>query len=208
MNKSCIIILCCCTSLLFADTHLARPNGLGWDSGLSYRRYVSDTWWMSATVSGSATTSKTRDTTVTQSSSLDSTATNTVVRYDSTISYSGTLKLELGKEAFRYKFFALNAFASGSYTYADYKMEVSGSPESGRAEPRNTLTAAIGLEPTFWITNVFSVGTDFGIQYSYTFGKDYSSSDNSTTRGVYTSQSFRVFGNVSLTAGLNAFFYF
>jgi hypothetical protein len=67
-----------------------------------------------------------------------------------------------------------------------------------------------------WIAKSLSIGMDFGIQYSYTFGKDKSDraryytteSYRNSSSGTFSSHEIRSFGDFSLSTGLIGFVWF
>ncbi len=212
-KASGLFVFFCLASILFADDNPTFNNGVGWDNGLSYRRYVIPGLWASSIVSGSARKSASVDTTVeTRYYTQDSAETTIETEHDSSAIYSGTIRIELGKEMVRRKLLGLNAIAFGAYTYQKDRSKHEGTSTGNRTNSRNILSAGMGLEPVVWISNALSIGTDFGFQYLYTFGHDtQSSSDIYRTHSLESpieSHEFESFGRVSLTAGLNAFFWF
>jgi hypothetical protein len=220
MKKFTLFLILCLPGILFAQDNLPLRNGIGWDNGVSYRRHLNGKLWLGFALSGDVRSTLQNDTSFYSTHYLapDSTANRAEYSIDSSYYYSGTLKIELGEEVFRYNIVGLNALILASYTYQNTnKYSFGGTTPRSNSAPRNILLAGIGVEPVVWITKSLSIGTDFGVQFTYTFGKEntkyvYNSngaySENNSTRGTYLSPELKTFGNISLTSGLNAFFWF
>jgi hypothetical protein len=218
MNSSYLAFLFCFTGLLFAQDHLSSRNGLGWDNGISYRRYLRDDLWLGFAISGDVRSEKQNDTTIATTHYLANDSTYSLYSYDpdTTSYYSGTIKIELGKRIFHYNVIELNTDIFGSYTYQNSKSCRSGTSPYYNSSPRNIISGGIGLEPMVWIAKSLSIGMDFGIQYSYTFGKDKSDlaryytneSYRNSSSGTFSSHEIRSFGSFSLSTGLIGFVWF
>jgi hypothetical protein len=218
LKFSSLVLLFYFTGFLFAQDHLSPRNGIGWNNGISYRRYLSDNLWLGFVISGDASSTKQKDTTVSTSYDmlLDSTSGSYTYNSDTTFYYSGAIKMEIGKRIFHCNPIELNTILFISYTYQNSKRLDGGTSSRNTSRPRNTVSGGIGLEPMVYITKSLSIGTDFGIQYYYTFGKDNSSYTNdnamstyrSSTSGDYSKQEIKSFGSFSLSTGLIGFIWF
>jgi hypothetical protein len=211
-----------CT-LLFAQDQDTRRNAIGWEgangeSGITYRRYLNDKLWIGVTLGGSIYDTRGKDTLSTTYvfTSPDSTASNTIYSDDTSKTYSGTIKVAIGREIMRIHNVSVDAFFSGGYTYVTGKDLRTGTNGSNYNNPSNTLTGIIGLEPKVWIWNRINVGTQLGLQYDYQWyhynrfytyqnsTSSYSQTDNQRS----TENNLRVFGSISLSMGLNVYFLF
>jgi len=208
-------------SLLFAQAQNYNKNAIGWDSGLSYRYYLNSKLWLSATLSGDIKNTKQYDT-INQSATYrpnDSIGKSTSLSLDSTYNYTGSIKLEIGKEIYKISIIGIDVFGFGSYSYQNNRTVNIGNgystlnPRYTLSNPKNTISGGIGIEPKIWILNKFSLGTTVGAQYNYVFGTDYTNNitdinNYNNTNGVYSSQEIKTFGSISLTMALMVYFYF
>jgi hypothetical protein len=215
--KSAIVAIIL-TGSIFAQDSLQHRNAIGWNSGLSYRRYLPHNWWIGAMVGFDVQTGTQQDTSryTYRYSSPDTIIYENRIFNDRTRYYSGKIKLEVGKELIRIKMIAWDAFLSQAYSYRNARQSSGGSDSGTRSNPTHTLTTSLGLEPKVFLFNRFSIGTDFGIQYRYTFGSDKQSSYNGDGSHLFTQEStgkntdgaFTVFGTISLSMALAVYFYF
>ncbi len=206
-------------SLLFAqDQPTSLRNAIGWESGISYRRYVSPKSWLSATVNGNIQDNTGSDTTYRVSHWIqpDSIVTEEMIGSDSTRYYSGTFKVSAGRELVRVKAVGLDLFFSGAYTYSNRRRRDSGANSSHVSAPAHAIAGSIGLDPKVWVLERISIGSQLGLMYTYSFSRssdtqgytnDYSS-DEYTRDAYVSSHTVRLFGGFSLDMGLNVFFYF
>jgi hypothetical protein len=211
-------MVCTLIGTLAAQDQYHYRNAAGWNSGLSFRRYLGGAWWIGGIVSGDATNTIQQDTTryTNHYYSPDSTANSSTINKTKTNFYSGMVSLGCGREFFRYKIISLDAVISEGYSYSNSRTITEGSNDRTRSYPRNALITSVGIEPKAWIFNRFSLGTDFGIRYTFTFGTDNTSTSFGTTideyyrklQGTYLSNEFATFGAISLSMALNAYFYF
>jgi hypothetical protein len=218
MKSSFLVLLFCLTGLLFAQDHLSSRNGIGWDNGISYRRYLSNDLWLGFAISGDIRSENRNDTTLVTTYYItgDSTYSRYTYNPDTASYYSGTIKIEIGKRIFHYNGIELNTDIFVSYTYQNSKSYRGGTAPYTYSNPRNILTGGIGFEPMVWIGKSFSIGTDFGIQYSFTYGKDHSDdrynattyTTRNATSGTYLNHEITSFGNFSLSTGLFGFVWF
>jgi hypothetical protein len=219
MKNAYLVLVFCFTGLLFAQDHLSSRNGIGWDNGISYRRYLRDDLWLGVTMSGDVNKTKQNDTTFasTHFSTNDSTYSFNTYNSDTSSDYSGTVKIELGKKIFHFNIIELNAMVFASYTYRKSKTINGGTSTYTYNNPRNIISGGIGFEPMVWITKSLSIGTDFGLQFYYTFGKNRSDNTYSyntpethrnSSSGTLSSYQIKSFGDFSLSTGLIGFVWF
>jgi hypothetical protein len=204
------------TASMFAQDSLQYRNAIGWNSGLSYRRYLPHNWWIGAMVGFNVTSGTRQDTSRYTDWYSDTSITNSRIYNDTTRYYSGKIKLEIGKEIFRIKMLAWDAFLSQAYSYSNSRSNNGGSGTGAESNPTHTLTTSLGLEPKVFLFNRFSLGTDFGIQFSHSFGSEKGSAADSSpsslsireSSGKNTGNNFSVFGTISLSMALAIYFYF
>jgi hypothetical protein len=208
--------------IILAQDQFQFSNAVGWNAGLSYRRYVGKACWIGARVNYDLQSQIQQDTTnsvyhsISADGKSDSIVNNTTISKDSTNYYTGTVTIEFGKELFRHKMISVDAVISEGYSYSNTRQNRGGSNSYFSSDPRHSFITSLGLEPKAWIFKRFSLGTDFGVQYIYKFGKDLSSdsygsttqTDFRATQGKFSSNEFKTFGNISLSMTLNAYFYF
>jgi|SRR5271157_5422651 hypothetical protein len=217
MQKFYLILLFCFVSVLFAQDQASFQNALGWESGLSYRRYLTKKTWLGINLTGSYNNELTKasDFDSTKTFSNDSTSKSSTSYNDTSISYSGTVKIEFGREIFTYKRLAIDAYIAAGYTYSDMKT-FNGSEPYFNDEPSQSVLGIIGLEPKVFIFDRISLGTQLGLQYTYTYSKDTYNSTLSNSSWVdverrttsYFTSYLRLFGSISLSTALVVFWYF
>jgi hypothetical protein len=219
MKNAYLVFVFCFTGLLFAQDHLSSRNGIGWDNGISYRRYLRDDLWLGVTMSGNLNKLKRNDTTLSSTHYIanDSTDSHYSYNFDTMTYYSGTIKFELGKRIVHYNIVELNTNIFVSYSYRNSKGYRGGTNPYTNSNPQHTVSGGIGFEPMIWITKALSIGTDFGIQFDYTFAKNNSNDlyyNNSrdinkySSSGTYSSRQIKSFGDFSLSTGLIGFVWF
>ena len=218
MHKMFSIVMFGMCALLFAQDQNARRNVIGWESGLTYRRYLTDKLWVGVTLGGNINDTRGKDTVINISNytSPDTTIARTTYTDDTSRTYKGTIKATVGREFLRFQSVGLDAFFSGGYTYVTSKSIKAGTNVSNYKNPSQTLFGALGLEPKVWIWNRVSVATQFGLQYEYQWYRysnsyayqnpsdSYSNSEEESSAG----QNLYLFGGFSLSMGLNVYFLF
>jgi hypothetical protein len=226
MRRSFAVLLLCLVSVSFAQDSVGFFNSIGWESGLSYRRYVRKDMWLGVNLSGSYSRSTSRETQLDSTSITDTLQVGSIGGVDTAVTYSGAIKIEFGKQLFRFKRLNIDLLLALGYSASDSKSdrpnEVSTNPKlSGNYgylndQMRQSFLAIVGLEPKIFLWDRISVGTQFGLQYTYSYTTDKYNNGNSTSTNVeghYDNTStlahaLAVFGNVSLTSGLIVHFYF
>jgi hypothetical protein len=194
-------------------------NALGWEKGICYRRYLGEKNWLGVSVTGSMDVNSRNDTsvTVTHYLSPDSLSSTTEYPSDTSRYYSGTVGITFGREVLRVKAVSLSPFLCASYTYANGKTTGSNAYFNTYNRPTHTIGGKIGLEPQVrFLDNRISLGTQFGVQYAHTFGKEtesynYSSANSTssnTFKGSNGRQGVSLFGGLSLDMALVGFVYF
>lgn len=219
MHKVPSILLFCFISVLFAQDQPVFKNAVGWESGVSYRRYVNNSVWVGINATGSYDNATANDTqfSVATFPANDSTASRLNRGKNTDRMYSGTIKIELGKEIFTYKKLDIDAFVAAGYTHSENKT-FNGVNESYFSEATgNAFLAIIAVEPKIFLWDRISIGTQLGLGYTYTNSK-YNSNNNytdlpyetgSTTDNRSTvDNNFRLFGNISLSSLLVIHYYF
>ena len=131
---------------------------------------------------------------------------------DSSLSYSGTIKIQFGRQLFVYKKFGVDAFVAGGYRFSKSRRVTvySNSNPQINDQPIHSVLADIVAEPKIWLWKRLALGAQVGTEYSYSFYKTkytYSSSYSNGTRtetqeNKNTSHSIEMFGDVSLTGTL------
>lgn len=214
---SCLLLLCS-ASIVFAQDQPAFKDAFGWESGLSYRRYVGHHFWIGVNVSGTYTKSLTEQNgnDATRFVANDSTASSPDNLQDTNTTYSGTVKLEVGKELFRYKKLNIDLLLAGGYRYSDSRTSTTNNGTYYNDQPGNSALGILALEPKVFLWQRISIGTQFGLQYTYTLSKInyhnvYSSPDYVEVwshTGSVSSSTLQFFGNISLSSILIVHFYF
>jgi hypothetical protein len=218
MRKMFSIVMFGMCTLLFAQDQNARRNVIGWESGLTYRRYLTDKLWVGVTLGGNINDTRGKDTSISTYvyTSPDSTVTRTTYTDDTSRTYKGTIKATIGRELLRFQSIGLDAFFSGGYTYVTSKSVKAGTNGSNYKNPSQMLFGTLGLEPKVWIWSRVSVATQFGLQYeyqwyrynnSYAYDNPSSSYSNNEAQSS-TEQNVHLFGCFSLSMGLNVYFLF
>jgi hypothetical protein len=107
-------------------------------------------------------------------------------------------------------------YIAAGYTYADTKYF------SGRDElylndvPSQSVLGIVGVEPKFFIFDWLSLGTQLGLQYTYTYSKTtFNVTENSGSSvnvinepSTAFTNNFKLFGSIALSSALVAFVYF
>ena len=134
--------------------------------------------------------------------------------------YSGTIKIELGKEIFKYKKLDIGADIAAGYTLTYSRTYESRNGEGDGPYLDETkghsILGIIGLEPKEIAMDRVSVGTQLGFQYTYTTSKlTYNNQYNDVTDHNIDTQNrstfennFKLFGNISLSSVLVIHYYF
>ena len=134
--------------------------------------------------------------------------------------YSGTIKIELGKEIFKYKKLDIGAYIAAGYTLTYSRTYESRNGEEDGPYLDETkghsILGIIGFEPKIFLWDRVSVGTQLGFQYTYTTSKlTYNNQYNDVTDHNIDTQNrstfennFRLFGNISLSSVLVIHYYF
>ena len=218
MNKILSISLFCCVSVLFAQEKTNFKNAIGWESGLSYRRYIKNDIWVGINLSGSYDNTLSSDTQFNSTTFItnDSTSKTTSIGKDTNKVFSGTIKIELGKEIFSYKKLEIDAFVAAGFTLTDNKSYSGVSSSYFNETKGHSILGIIAFEPKVFLWEKISIGTQIGIQYSYTDSKftyddQYNNSTNSSIRLENRStleSNFKLFGNISLSSILVMHYYF
>jgi hypothetical protein len=223
MHRFYSVLLFCFIPVLFAQDQDSFKNSLGWESGLSYRRYVTRNSWIGVNLTGSYNNMLTKGTQFDSNVTVanDSISKHTTDYTDTNVSYSGTIKIEFGKEIFRYKKLNIDAFVAGGYTLSGNKyyrggIDTYSLDTYSNEEPSQSVLAIIGLEPKLFIWDRISFGTQFGFIYTYTYLKRNSNYSNNYSTSINTSRdngssftnNLKLFGNVSLSSSLIMHFYF
>jgi hypothetical protein len=219
MSKIYFIILIGFVSLLLAEDHQYK-NSLGWKSGLFYRRSITEHYWMGINVGGTYNANQESSNGTNQSINSDTSYFTTYQNYDTSVNYSGTIRIEIGREVFVYKKVGIEAFIAGGYKRSKYRTVNFTNAYNPRInnEPSHSVIGIIAAEPKVWLWNRLALGTQLGVQYTYTFYKSnhtyrytsinstYSTAEESSTSR--TSHSIELFGNVSLNSSLLLQYYF
>jgi hypothetical protein len=173
MYKFPSILLLCFVAVLLAQDQASYKNAFGWESGLSYRRYISHTMWVGVNVTGSYNNTLTNDTEFNSTKYYynDSTFSTNSIGKDTNKSYSGTIKIEFGKVIFKYKLFDINAFIAGGYTIADSKSNSNVNQSYVDETLNHSILGIIALVPEIILWNKIGIGTQIGLQYAHTYSK-------------------------------------
>jgi len=221
MHKFLSILLFCFVAVLFAQDHAEYKNALGWESGLSYRRYINNTVWVGINLTGSYTNNVTNDTSFDQDKKIS----NDSITYqyinadkDTTKTYSGTVKIELGKEIFKYKKLDISIYLGAGYTLTDSRTYQFNSGSYLNETKGHSILGIIGLEPKIFLWDKISIGTQLGIQYTYSTSNYTYDNQNYEGNTAYTDvgmenrttniNNFQLFGNISLSSVLVVHYYF
>jgi hypothetical protein len=200
-------------SVLFAEEPNYK-NSLGWKSGLFYRRNITEHYWVGLNIGGKYNASKGSSSSTDQRVYPDSTTSRSAHYGDTSLNYSGTIKIEFGREVCAYKKLHIDLLVSGGYERIKYRSVNSryNIDPYINDNPSHSILAIIAAEPKIRLWERLSLGTQMGVEYSYTFNK-YNSSDgyqddyNHITQTYVresssTSHSIELFGNFSLTSSL------
>jgi hypothetical protein len=218
MHKVLSIVLLCLVAQVFAQKQTTFKNAIGWDKGISYRRYIANDFWAGVNVSGTYSRASSNDSTFDSSKTSDTTFyTYKMSNKDSSTDYSGTIKLELGKELFAFKKVSVDAFVALGYTYGKNYLARSQSQLYKNERTNNSFLGVIAVEPKIFIWDRISIGTQFGMQFTYTNStytyynySDYNppsiriNSESSTSH----EQNVKLYGNISLSSLLIVHYYF
>jgi hypothetical protein len=125
------------------------------------------------------------------------------------------VKIEFGREIFRYKRLGIDAYVAAGYTYGDLK-NFDGPEPYLYDVPSQSVLGILGLEPKFYLFDRISLGTQLGLQYTYTYSKttnnntyNYGSSvEVQRNPSTAFTNNFKLFGSIALSAALVAFWYF
>ena len=215
----------CFTAVLFAQDQAAFKNAVGWESGLSYRRYINNSVWVGVNVTGSYDNTLTNDTSFDQGFKISNdslTYQNINASKDTTKTYSGTVKIEIGKAIFRYKKLNIDAYIAAGYTLTDSRIHDNQNNENENGPYLNetkghSILGIIGFEPKIFLWERVSIGTQLGFQYTYSTSK-YTYDNQGVEESSYSyvgtenrstfENNFKLFGNISLSSVLVIHYYF
>jgi hypothetical protein len=169
-------ILLCSTFAKEEKSH-SYKNALGWDGGLTYRRYFNDGLYLSSSINGSFNKREGYDTSSNTRSSENPANELYMSRSSDGLSYSsfGKITTRLSKELFMQGPIAVSSFISGSFSY---KRSTSNNTSSMAGVQQGLdiynndeygLGMSIGFEPNFWLYKRFHLGMLFGLQYNFTY---------------------------------------
>jgi hypothetical protein len=229
MPKFLLIMLISFVVALFAEEPQYK-NSLGWKSGLFYRRSLSEHYWMGLHIGGTYHNNSGSSTRSSQSVSSDTAIFSTSQAYDSSVNYSGTIRIEAGREVWKYKKAGVDVFVAGGYRLSKNRSVQSGATGNYHfndgQNPSHSFLGIIAAEPKLWPWSRLAVGTQLGVQYTYELYKSNSTDagsyrnvtlgSGSTSNTAYsnvnessrTSHSIELFGDVSLYSALSVQFFF
>jgi hypothetical protein len=219
MYKVLSILLYCFVAVLFAQDQTSYKNALGWESGLSYRRYISNSIWVGVNVAGNYDNTLINDTNFEQLSRSPNdsiVSINRAAGKDTDKTYSGTIKIELGKEIFRYKKLGIDAYVGAGYTLTDDKVYRGENGPYFNETKGHAFLGIIGFEPKIFLWDRLSLGTQLGLQYTYTTSKLTYNDQNDYGTELYirmqnssiSENDFSLFGSISLSSTLVVRYYF
>jgi hypothetical protein len=213
MHCSLVVFLLILTSSLFAQNKY--NNLLGWDSGPSYRRYLTQNLWVGTNIRGNIqnNTHNNTENVIRHVNAIDSTYIENTLKVDSTKRYIATIKLLMGKSLFKLNNINVDLFGAGSYSYQKDEYGNSNAYGEGINSDKyisHTIAGSVGFEPQVMILERIVIGTQFGVTYSYMFGpnsSEYTYSNSSeiysrTQNGKSNLQTIETFGNLSLSMSL------
>ena len=175
---------------------------------------------MGVNFNGSYSNNETNDTSFDQTKQISNdsiTYQNINSNKDTTKTYSGTVKIELGKEIFKFKKLDIDAYLGAGYTLTNSRTYQFFSGSYLNETKGHSILGIIGLEPKIFLWDKISIGTQLGIQYTYsTSNLTYDDNSGANTGYAYVNtenrttntNNFGLFGNISLSSILVIHYYF
>jgi hypothetical protein len=211
MNRTAFILIIAILNVTGGQPDNPRKNGIGWDDGLAYRRYLPRNFFVGLSVFGST---RQDDMYSRRSYSVYSTSNQTSLYSESNNqngkTYNGRIRFLSGKRVISRKLLSVN-FIIFPYIIYEYQERLGDDIEVNYLK-RYWFGGMVGFEPSFTLFGRFTFGSKFGVDCSYMKNDEqrkYTDNRTSSYKGNDKSYQFEIFGtNFSTNLRLYGYYEF